>query len=698
MRRVILICYIASFLTLALFFRTFSTAYAQNFDVQIDGDITYTARQLTIEVQPGVNIREISTTLGNEPLFIENSVKIYAIVAVAADEQGRGNWYQIVSGEGIPVGWVSGFINGTRLLENEESVVVLQSQVRRWFLEDETLPENTTRIAQDESGILLAYVGDVPLAFWYPEEQGQIEAGQWMHLDEFADVNNPDLASLEVTLTLEQVSSLFLSDAGAVLQAQNPVFYEDLQLSADIAQTQDDIENLNVAVQRVENLVTGQPYRTIVFMQDNGIYTLLDENGNWQHYIPPYGYTAQLTAGFEHVPYIVFYNAQGNNLPVVEGIIPVRDTRNPAFFRYEFEKKLLAQYNEESGIFIDSRAGLPIWNTVYTGYGEVKGSVLGQENPDGDYFVYGYRILDSGRIGNQIVPAHIVEEIRLFREKTIPVILGNVSDYATLAERTTDDPYKISEFDWSQQNLERRLLNWGFPNYLNTIIPPPGAVETTIGRLRHIIEGGSFVDNQAGGPVWQSAGNEILLMKLSDLQAFLTLNGETHSYDTLVTHILGGIARDDTLSAIQRFMLLSAIYIADGVPIVIDSNGESLYTSPDSIFISLDPTSIWASLHYHAPQQMRSFLIHELGGHGPELWGTIHPCDTTTNGKNRRNRIEPVRYITELNDLLVTNPDPNPDALRHDYSTTAATVMIFTRFPQNDVPGSCALPAGESMR
>ena len=384
-----------------------------------------------------------------------------------------------------------------------------------------------------------------------------------------------------------------------------------------------------------------------------------------------------LSFGDRRYPYPVFYDDNGQFLPVVEGVLPTL-AADGIHINYHADNVLIAQFDHTTKQFIDAKAGLLAPPSRFIRFGEIKGDVLSQSNPNGDYFVYGYEVIDIGRLGTQLLPSHLAEQVRIFQQQTVPRILENASQYAALAtEMDGQDPYNIGQFSWAADNLERQLVDWQFPNYINTVIPPPGSVETSIGRLHDLIAKGDLLQSQNGRITWRSADSELILSDIDDLLVFMSDYGVHIAPEQLVDHLLGELQADDTLSAAQRFMLLAALDLASA-PVVVDANGMALSTSDAGSRIEFDRSSILVSYIFDVPQQMRGFWLHELGGHGVEFWGATSPCFVSSS--NRRTRIEPMRYITELNDVLVLNPRPNPIALRQDYATTAATIMFFTQF------------------
>ncbi|MFZ4828922.1 MAG: hypothetical protein ACOYLB_16350 [Phototrophicaceae bacterium] len=376
-------------------------------------------------------------------------------------------------------------------------------------------------------------------------------------------------------------------------------------------------------------------------------------------------------------------------VPVVKGLYPLWHATNERY-EYWYQDNLLAVYTPQTKTFFDVRSGIPLPPSYFLGHGELTGSHLGYEGDLQDYFVYGYEIFDLGDLGYQLLQSHLVDQVQIFREQTIPVILANAGAYQDLADRFNGtDPYQINTQDWSREALQDEFNRWQFPAPITSIVPPPASIETTVGRLESMIENGKWSTLSNGSSVWVSENEEISVLNVDRLIEFLDQYDVEVSSDAIIDHLFGHITNDDELNDAQRFMLLSGIESASPQPVAINVYGDKMFTHADLAYIELDRTGIWASLYYNVPEQMRGFLLHELGGHGDELWGDTPICYHDI--ADRRSRIEPLPYMIEMNDLLIMGQNPNPTPLYSDYTTLASTIKIFFDLSQPRYPENCVL-------
>ena len=538
-----------------------------------------------------------------------------------------------------------------------------------------------------------------PFAGIWTDDRGrwlriQLEDGQYGWIAEFAsgvDLQNtesnklPDIHIFDILMgsetqpiPLNDLVSWLASPESNILQLQNPALFEHLHNLVSIPL---DYNNLLVAPFPVKEMSTGidgitwqiatSDLKPIVH-HEGLIYTL---GTNTEERV------TFLQLSWNDVVYPVI-----NDVPVVKGLYPLWNTANN---RYEYwhQNILLATYSPATKEFLEIRSGVFLPSSHFIGHGELTGTALGYP-ADSRYFVYGYELFDLGNIGYQILQSHIVEQIQIFREQTIPIILSNAPEYQTLADAFDgSDPYKINTQDWSTVALQQQFADWQFPAPITSIMPAPGSIETSIGRLAQMINNGHWSTTSKGLEIWTSEQEEITLMNTDQLIPFLAQYDVVVTPDDVIEHLFSAFIMDDSLSDAQRFMLLSGIEAASPQSVIINVDGDSMFTHADFSYIELDRSGLWASLYYNVPEQVRGFLLHELGGHGDELWGDTAICYGDIG--DRRARIEPIPYMVEMNDVFVLGQNPNPVPLRKDYTTLASTIKIFLALSDSSYPTNC---------
>jgi len=481
-------------------------------------------------------------------------------------------------------------------------------------------------------------------------------------------------------IPIEQVQQFLQSPASNPLKATDPRLFAHLSHLVEHSPT----SSMLVAPFAVNNVAQGTHGVTWQLSTFDFKPTVIDHHGLYTLGLNLNESVAFLQLPWNDTPYPII-----EGVPYVAGLYPLWNAVT-ARYEYWFGADLLAHFTPQTKVFFDVRAGITLPLSHFLGHGELSGVALGHEHDANNYFVYGYEVFDLGELGFQLLQSHLVEQVQIFRERTIPVILANAPHYQALADSFNGtDPYQINTQDWSVQALQEEFERWQFPAPLTSIVPPPASINTTIGRLRAMIEHGTWTTLEDGSYAWVSQNQEMLVLNVERLIAFVAQYGVQVTREAFLNHLFGQIANDAELTAAQRFMLLSGIESARPHPLAINVFGELMFTHADVAYIELDRTGIWASLYYDVPEQMRGFLLHELGGHGDELWGDVTMC--YHNIADRRSRIEPLPYMVEMNDLFVLGQNPNPAPLYRDYTTLASTVKIFFELSIPRYPENCVL-------
>ena len=260
------------YFTLLLFLLQ-SFAFVQDDNIAIEGDIVYASVTQYVEVNTGIFVRSVPSTVDNQPHFSTNRVATYQVVNRSEDAQGHGVWYQIADEDEEVMGWVAGFIRGVTVFEETSERTLSRREIQQLLVDAPSRLSEISRIYQDTSGSIIGANDQILIAFWVDTSSPQSRAGQWVAIQSLAIDAESDAVTTLPQLRLSDAAMLLISDVGSVLRQQNRALYEQLQWLVEQSEHEDFPVMAQVDFQNVDDLLSGAtPLQAMLVSNDSDLF------------------------------------------------------------------------------------------------------------------------------------------------------------------------------------------------------------------------------------------------------------------------------------------------------------------------------------------------------------------------------------------------------------------------------------------